>query len=158
VTTASTISLRGAKVHRGTTCRGFSLLLGMPVRLRGHRVLLLSRTGVNRTRSRCNSGIITLVSSLAQDLISNLEVTTLLGLMIRTIMIIRVLVENLVLLMKDILKEGRISTKVIAVSAGNISLITIVTRVPEGATEVVVVTLDLLVVDLLGLRRMRSQM
>jgi hypothetical protein len=154
---ASAISLRGAKVHLGIICRGFSLLLGM-VRLRGHRVLLLSRTGVNRTRSRCNSGITTLALSLAQDLISNLEVIILLGLMIRAIMIIRVLVESLVLSMKGILKEGRISTKVIAVSTGNISLISIGIRVPEGATEVVAVTLDLLVVDLLGLRRMRSQM
>jgi hypothetical protein len=53
---------------------------------------------------------------------------------------------------------GRISTKAVAVSASNISLITIVIRVPEGATEVVVIILDLLVVDLFGLRRMRWQM
>jgi hypothetical protein len=156
--TASTISLREAKVRLGTICRGFSLLLGMLVWQMGLRVLLLSRTWVNRTRSRCNTRITTLASSLAQVLISNLEVTTLLGLMIRIIMIIRVLVESLVLSMKGILMEGRISTKVIAVSAGIISLITIVIRVPEGATEVVVVTLDLLVADLLGLRRMRWQM
>jgi hypothetical protein len=133
------------------TSSDFSLLLGALGRLMALRVLLIFRTAASRMCCRHNTGITTRALSLVRVLISNLEEMLLIGLMIGTTLIIRVLEVILVLSMKDTLKGVKTSIRATMVTTGSISPTIIVIWVQEEGTEVVVITQGMLEVDLPGL-------